>query len=536
MQTQQHRYGRKAYRGTRACSRWEIGMVTDWLDVGEVSAERDPNLHQYFYDAGVSASLVRNPKQYLLLGRKGAGKTAVFLHLVAKPASVFNASDSVAGLSLQSYNWRAHELLSNNLRSGGFQHRDSWRFVLSVESIRSVVSHCQLHNQELPQPIAHAAEVLEKLFSKPVPSWIELLGEKLFSLATAKLPNFGSSDAGFKLSGGEITFDQIKSDQALKKQLNQNIESLTCWLEQCLESLPDSLRVFLVFDRLDEAWVPDFIAESKLIISGLLHASEHVLHRFRGRIRPLVFLREDIFSTFDINDRNKLREDCSESLRWSQDAIERLVLARINFYAGKASRRSLTSLQEIFLEKEMRSRTTPVKHIYNRTMGRPRDIVAFLGRTFRTAADEDLRSPDGEKILTRAVYAAEPGYSEYLYEEVSDEWRNQNPKFLDYLRTLENLRYAAITTEELEQALEAKGLTADRAEFRSTVRFLFENSIIGITVGESKQWRYRCFYPNQAFVDTDVIKVHPGLIKRLGLTEGASEKASTAGVSQSMAE
>lgn len=511
-------------------------MITDWIDVGEVSAERDPNLHQYFYDAGVSASLVRNPKQYLLLGRKGAGKTAVFLHLVAKPPAVFKESDTVVGLSLHSYNWRAHDLLSNNLRSGGFQHRDSWRFVFSVESVRAAVNYFRQCNQELPKPIEQASAALEKLFSKPVPSWIELLGEKLFSLATAKLPNLGTSNEGIQICGGELSFDQIKDDKTLKKQLNHNIESLTSWLEQCLESLPTSIRVFLVFDRLDEAWVPDFISESKLIISGLLHASEHVIQRFGGRIRPLVFLREDIFSTFDINDRNKLREDCSESLRWSQDAIERLVLARINFYAGKADRKRLSSLQEVFLEKEMRSRTTPVKHIYNRTMGRPRDIVAFLGRTFRAASDEDLRSNDGEKILTRAVYTAEPGYSEYLYEEVSDEWRSQNPKFLDYLRTLENLRYAAITTEELEQALEAKGLTADRAEFRSTVRFLFENSIIGITVGESKQWRYRCFYPNQAFVDTDVIKVHPGLIKRLGLTEGASEKAGKAGVSQSLTE
>lgn len=159
-------------------------------------------------------------------------------------------------------------------------------------------------------------------------------------------------------------------------------------------------------------------------------------------------------------------------------------------------------------------------------MGRPRDMVAFLGRTIRTAKDESFCSADGAKILTKAVYSAEPGYSDYLFEELSDEWRNQNPRFLEYLRALENLRYAAITTDELESALAAKHLVSDRADFRNTVRFLFENSIVGITVGESTQWRYRCFYPNQAFVDTDVIKVHPGLIKRLGLTEGASENAS----------
>ena len=506
-------------------------MITDWIGVGEVSAERDQNLQNYFYDAGVSSSLVANKRQYLLLGRKGAGKTAVYIHLVSKPPSVFKSNDIVQGLSLQSYNWHAHNLLSNNLRSGGFQHRDSWRFVLCVESIRAIVTHMRQNHGELPAPIQRAAKVLEKLFSTPVPSWVDLLGEKLFTLATAKLPELSASgdSEGFTAGGGEITFEALENDKTLKIQLNRNIENLTNWMEQCLESCPENLRVFLVFDRLDEAWVSNFVEESKSIISGLLHASEHALQRFGGRIRPLVFLREDIFSTFNINDRNKLREDCSESLRWTQEEIERLVLERINFYADQNSRPRMMSVQDAFFEKEIRSRTTPVKHIYNRTMGRPRDMVAFLSRIFKTARTEGLYSQDGEKILSRAIYAAEPGYSEYLFGELDDEWRSQNPQFQDYLSTLENLRYAAITAAELEQALAGKKLAVDRAGFRQVVRFLFENSIVGITVGDSKQWRYRCFYPNQAFVDTEVIKVHPGLIKRLGLTEGSSEKASRSG-------
>lgn len=500
-------------------------MITDWIEIGEVSAERDKNLTNYFYDAGVSANIVNNPKQYLLLGRKGAGKTAVYMHLIQAPNSVFGEGDMVTGLSLQSYNWQAHHLLCNDLRSGGFQHRDSWRFVICVESIKAIISRLQSEGQEIPKPLGNAATVLEKLFSSPIPSWLDLLGTKLFSLATAKLPQMGSGDEGVTVGGGELTFENIKEDSSLRNQLNRNIENLTSWLEKCLESTPSNMRVFLVFDRLDEAWVSGFISESKSIISGLLHASEHALQKFEGRIRPLIFLREDIFSTFDINDRNKLREDCSESLRWSQDDIEKLALERINYYAKKAGKPLLSSLQELFHEKEMRSRTTPIRHLYNRTMGRPRDMVAFLGRTFKTARAENLCSPDGNKILTRAIYAAEPGYSEYLFEELSDEWRNQNPNFLDYLRTLENLRYAAITTVELENALTTKGLIKDRADFRNIARFLFENSIIGITVGDSKQWRYKCFYPNQAFLDTDIIKTHPGLIKRLGLTEGASEGA-----------
>jgi hypothetical protein len=71
-------------------------MLTDWIDVGEVSAERDLFLKDYFYDNGVSSSIVNNNKQYLLLGRKGAGKTAVFIHLTGVGAQLAFTNTKIA--------------------------------------------------------------------------------------------------------------------------------------------------------------------------------------------------------------------------------------------------------------------------------------------------------------------------------------------------------------------------------------------------------------------------------------------------------
>lgn len=289
--------------------------ILDWLNVGEVSAERDKNLAHYFYDAGVSKEIIDNPKQYLLLGRKGAGKTAVFLHLTRKPKELFGENDIVVGLSLQSYNWQAHQLLIDSQKEGGFQHRDSWRFVLSIESIKAVVTHLQQRGLQTPKNLAKAASVLEKLFSKPVPSWTDLLGEKLYNLASFELPGLDASADAFSATGGAISFEDVKEKRDLRTIMNRNISALTNWLELCLNEIPSNIRIFLVFDRLDEAWTTSFIEESKTIISGLLHASEHALGKFNGKIRPIIFLREDIFWSFDINDRNKFREDCSQNLR-----------------------------------------------------------------------------------------------------------------------------------------------------------------------------------------------------------------------------
>ena len=165
-------------------------------------------------------------------------------------------------------------------------------------------------------------------------------------------------------------------------------------------------------------------------------------------------------------------------------------------------------------------------------MCRPRDMVAFLRRTFQAAKDDFLVNDQATKLSTKAIYSAEPGYSEYLFDELSDEWRTQNPEFSEYLAGIENLKYTIFQSLEYQAELKKKELATDTSEYRKIARFLFDNSILGITVGESKTWRYKCFYPNQGFDDTGYFKVHPGLIKRLGLIEGSTGEQSQAPASE----
>src|SRR5690349_5961070 len=97
--------------------------VLDWIDVGQVAAERDENLANYFYDAGVSKRVVSNPRQFLLLGRKGAGKTAVFRHFERRPPDLLGENDLLVPLSLVNYSWRAHGLLANAEKAATISQR-----------------------------------------------------------------------------------------------------------------------------------------------------------------------------------------------------------------------------------------------------------------------------------------------------------------------------------------------------------------------------------------------------------------------------
>lgn len=495
-----------------------MGLLS-WVNVGTVAAERDELLHHYFYDAGVSKAVVSNSRQFLLLGRKGAGKTAVFRHMERKPADLFGPDDLLVPLSLVNYSWRAHGLLASSDKAPTLSQRDSWRFVIAVESIRALSKAARVNDKRRTPSLCKAEKVLTQLFSNPVPSWGELLKEKLFTLAHLKLPRVGGNLEDMSLGGGEVTFASLEKDEGLRARLSKNIENLTSILEQLLHDALQDERVFLMFDRLDEAWDIHSIDECRKIISGLVHAADHCISEFKGRVRPIVFLREDIYLDLDLNDKNKLKEDCGSVLLWDYGTLERMLLSRINYFAKENHKGPVESIVSLFDRRVMRSRTTPTKYVLQRTFSRPRDVVAYLSKIIQC---ERERVPESERekidrLSADSIYSAEPAYSEYLVQEIKDEWGTQIPELGTYLSVIENIGTSVFSYDMFDAEIRRRLPGVDRAKVRSILRFLFDNSVVGVRVGI--QWKYKCVYNSQRYSDEELLRVHPGLKRQLGLKD-----------------
>jgi hypothetical protein len=500
--------------------------ILEWIDVGPVSAERDENLVHYFFDGGVLKTVLGSERHFLILGRKGAGKTAVFQYLQTKPADSFKASDILVPLSLVDYSWNAHALLARPEKSGSMAQRDSWRLVIAVECIRAVAKYCDEKSVKLTSEMSVALKTLEKLFSTPIPSWTELITGKLFRLSKLRLPSGGLGTEGdVKVDAGEVSFEAVKADSTLREQLSSNTEHLTTLLETALESDKSGARIYLIFDRLDEAWTPGGIETCKEIVAGLLQAAEHALGKFKGRVRPLVFLREDIFPMLELNDKNKLRQDCSSTLMWDSAGLEQMIFRRLNFYR-KGAGPAISSSDELFNRKEMRNRTTPSRYILARTMMRPRDLVTYYKSIIASMKDRArdefgtfVTDNSRECLDADAIYDAEAAFGDFLYDELLDEWKTQRPEIEQYLNAFANLGKAVFEPSELRDQLTKQGLAPDTAAYQETLRFLYDNSIIGFTVGSSTIWRFKCTHPGQSYTDSPTFRVHNGLIKRLNLRE-----------------
>jgi hypothetical protein len=504
--------------------------ILDWIDVGKVSAERDDLLSEYFFDNGVLKSVIESPSSFLILGRKGAGKTAVFKYLSDNREKFIDTKDILIPLSFEDYNWNIHALLIDENKAQSLAYKQSWRFVILIECVKAFREWFIAEGKQVPQTLEKANKLLEKLFESPIPSISQLVGRKLLSLSRISLPkgrldlDDGDLDS-INVSGGDISFDEIQRDKTLQNHLSENIENLIRYLDDVLVSTAaECPKIYICFDRVDEAWDDVSYESSKRVIAGLVSASDSITAQYKGYIRPIVFLREDIFDVLSINDANKLREDCGALLHWGRPSLSDLMIRRINYYAKKNSADAVESIDSMFDKKEMRQRTKPFNYLLKRTMMRPRDLIAIMGRIILTMK-EKAEAPFSdeivifEKLEVESIYAAEPGYSDWLKQEILDEWSVQKPVIVQLFSALQNNSSTNFTSEDLTRELENLNIEVSKSEAISHIRFLFDNSIVGFKLGGSTEWKFKCFYPAQGFLDSTEYRVHEGLVRALNLRE-----------------
>lgn len=499
--------------------------ILEWIDVGKISAERDENLKYYFYDNGTLKKIIENDKFFLLLGRKGSGKTALFNHLTENPNDFVGSRDSVISVSLDDYSWNVHALLSQHVAADSLSYRQSWRFILMLETVKELATKAGATKE-----ILNAKKTLEKIFGSPIPSIFDLVKNKILKLSKLSLPKGGLGLDNLDLdsievNGGEVAFEDVSTNASLKASLVYNIEGLTKYLEDSVNSITNhNNKIFICFDRVDEAWDTTSKDVSEKVITGLITASDSITQRFNGLIRPIIFIREDIFETLPLNDKNKLREDCGSLLKWEKDGLINLLLKRLNHY-GKPHGIDITDIDTLFDRIEMRQRMKPSGYILKRTMFRPRDVICFFSKIISALKDQqsdpfDEQVPLADKLPVDAIYQAEPQYSEWLLEEIKEEWSVQVPIVKQLFDAIQNNGSTVINKEEFKNQLVKVGIKfTSVAELNEQLKFLYNNSIIGFKIGGQNYWRYKCFYNSQGFSDEQEYHIHDGLYKSLNLAE-----------------
>ncbi|MCT8333968.1 hypothetical protein NUH30_09810 [Leptospira sp. 85282-16] len=486
--------------------------IKDWLPEFPVSSEDDIDLMKYFISTPQIQELLTTHK-WLVLGRKGTGKTAIYKYL---QSDIFlNTQNRITvPLNFKEYPWPIHKLYKETMEGEINAYYRSWNYIITVESLSRLIEHLEVTKIGLNDQLKKAKKIIEKIYDNPIPSLIEVIKSKIARVKAIKLPTGEIDD--ISLDSGSISFEEISKSDSMLTALRSNSFALHDYFYNVLTNNIGNYEILVTLDQLDENWLEGEIQEYSKILVNLITACKSINSEYlskKKKFKCILFLRTDIYETLRFNDKNKVHQSSAIEIKWDDTNLNDMFFQRILKYKPPTvSIEETRKSSSIFEIKYVKHGATPFGHILRMSFYRPRDIIVYFNkiRSAYTSTKSGLYS-------SKQLYTAERDYSLSLYNELIDEWANQKPEVELYLNILQNIGNQKFTYAEFEEVFLRKEPRADKSEITNALNFLFQNSIIGQKI--QAIWEYFCSNPYMQINFSKEFHVNNGLKNRLVLSE-----------------
>ena len=298
------------------------------LTIGDPTAENEmTTLSNYFLSTDEYLRALRGEVN-LVVGRKGSGKTALFVQL--RDTKRNRRSNIVVDLKPEGYQLvKLKERVLDFLTVGAQQHLITalWEYILLLEVTYKVLEKDREVHLRDHRLTAHYVTLREQYGDT------ELSQEGDFRERLAKLSDqviheffkkFGSKDS----QAAQDTRLNITTNQVTEVLYQHDIRKL---YEALVHYLLLKDEVWLLFDNIDKGWnVEGISAEDIVILRCLINASRKVEREFRGReiqFHSIVFVRDDVYSLL-MQGSADYGKEMRASLDWSDMDLLGEVLKR----------------------------------------------------------------------------------------------------------------------------------------------------------------------------------------------------------------
>lgn len=466
----------------RSISRWKLEAAEE-------------NSSRYFYKMP-SVAEVENGELCYVIGRKGAGKTAIAEHL--KDQADYNIF--VRSLSFKNFPFNDLYKLEDNSYTSPSQYTTIWKFVIYS-------SICEMMSQNAnvdPQ----VSDDLAKHFTLDV--------ERALSQSIRKISEGGG---GFTLFGSGAN-GNLKSVDVPN---NASWQERSRILEQLIEQHIDDSVYYILFDELDEDYKDvlrsDVSENYRNLLTGLFKAIQDVRKVIgRGRsIRPIAFLRSDIYELLTDNDKNKWLDSALE-LRWSEGQLRNLLAFRLSRAKSESGDTLAFNalISSLFVNPMTRAGgVRRQKHVFEYILGntlmRPRDVISYLRECAKIAIEFEAN-----KISADYFPAANRGYSDRLRQELIDEVQGAVPQIEEVFHAISEVRKQVFSSEELRvryRELVSAGRIDTPLTFEQITEILFHFSIIGNQPAQHNSRIFKYIYPKARLNRNEKLALHKGLLQ-----------------------
>lgn len=332
--------------------------LRDIPSFGKVEAEGDAVLLDYFVAMNITNNIDRNDT-FMVLGRKGSGKTALFRYFTEEKHKNFSTA-----LNLNGYPWKLHEKILDE----GVEHVESyvasWKYFIAIEMAKLVI---KLSDRYQMTEVLELNKFLNKNYGTNSPSIRDIFAPKKLIVSGDLEPQI----LGCKL--GKISLNPESNETKLGSELNALTDKILAFVKKIAE-VSKIKEMFVHFDELDRG-ITTLQPSRKDMIIGLVLASKEVINVLRSTtaiFKSIIYLRQDIWDELKFSDKNKITESNTDLIDWTHEQLFGLIEKRIQVLLGDSVRwKNIDDGKKINSQPKW-------KHIIDRTLMRPRDVISFL--------------------------------------------------------------------------------------------------------------------------------------------------------------
>jgi hypothetical protein len=472
------------------------------LDLGDLAAENEIKaLRSYFVPTGEYNEAKRGHAR-LVVGRKGAGKTAIFYGI--RSAYKPSLSHLVLDLKPEGHQFiKLREAVLRELSPGLQQHvlTAFWNYLLLQEIAHKIVQEeerMSYRNGRLRPAYLRVREAYGARNHLEQGDFSERLLQLVDDILARRkdVPSIGGTP--------EV------SDLIYKKDIRPLNDALGEYL-----ALKES--VWLLVDNLDKGW-PVFAVKSEdiLILRSLLEATRKLQRQLESReveFHAVVFIRNDIYEHLVVEspDRGK---DTAVLLDWTDPEVFKEIIRR-RIISSAEVEGSFEELWPLFFATHVAGEES-FSYIVRHTLMRPREVLSFVRDCLDVAVNRGH-----EKVSAEDILQAQTAYSEDALQDISLELRDVNPDHPD-------VPYAFIgaptvlSRDQVEALVRAGGVAPD--QIQKMLDFLLWFGFLGIYVQPDEERYSYQFQHNLAKMQNELkmnegFCIHPAFRRALGCVE-----------------
>lgn len=532
------------------------------LSIGAIAAENDDNyLFDCFIHLPIFAEItdLSNSKS-ILLGRTGCGKTAILRYIDERMENTFAIDPTQMALEYVASS-TAIRLFEENGVDMNLFYQMLWKHVICVEIIRQ-----RFHVNSEGESSSFFTAVFDYLRTnerkRKALEYLREWGAKLWVNIDENIKEIthkferdlrGSLSAKAMLVEGQVG-GATKFNEEIRRELKDRGTEVVNKIQLAkLTEIIDLLaqygfddpqkKYFLLIDGIDSKWADDALRYR------LIRALIETLKRFRKirNLKIIVALRTDVLErvlieTKDAGHQREKYDDMIAEIRWEERELKSLVNERIKLLYRRQYTKQNIRFEELFPYKI--AGVDPFKYLVERTLRRPRDIIAFVNQCLHEAAEQT-------EIIVKNVRDAELEYSRKRLNALEEEWGavyQSFPALIEFLKqqpsiftlsevaTRDAMGYAALAISEgnqenrgaLFQAAKLvkesdSSLGATTALGKKIIEALYRVGAVGVKLDGNERYRY-CYIDQPIIAASSIpmdsrVRIHPMLLRALNVRD-----------------